>query len=255
MTALVLAVFAASLLGSLHCAGMCGGLVAAYAGADAARGLARGASHLAYNAGRLVSYAALGSLAGLAGRALDLAGAFAGAQRTALGVAGLLILAWGVYSLLQALGARVPRLPVPPPLRRALGAGLQVAGAWPPAARAGAIGVLTALLPCGWLYAFVVTAAGTGGAARGALVMAVFWAGTLPVMTAVGLGVQALAGPLRRHVPVACAIALLAVGLYTVLGRFLLLDLPLPAPPASVAEAVAQAGGAKPACCEPREKK
>jgi sulfite exporter TauE/SafE len=251
VTTLVLAVLAASLLGSLHCAGMCGGLIAAYAGADASRGLARGSSHLAYNLGRLASYAALGALAGLAGRALDLAGTLAGAQRAALGVAGLLILAWGVYALLQALGARVPRVPVPPPLQRTLGAGLRVVGAWPPAARAGAIGLLTALLPCGWLYAFVVTAAGTGGALRGALVMAVFWAGTLPVMTAVGFGLQALAGPLRRHVPVACAVALMAVGLITVLGRLRILDIPLPSPPSSVAEAVAQAGDARPACCEP----
>ncbi|MFQ5457683.1 MAG: sulfite exporter TauE/SafE family protein, partial [Myxococcota bacterium] len=40
-------------------------------------------------------------------------------------------------------------------------------------------------------------AAGSGGAANGALVMSAFWLGTLPVMLAVGVGLQALAGPLR----------------------------------------------------------
>jgi sulfite exporter TauE/SafE len=49
--------------------------------------------------------------------------------------------------------------------------------------------------------------------------MAVFWAGTLPVMVSLGLGLGALAGPLRRHVPAACAIAMIAVGLFAVGGR------------------------------------
>jgi hypothetical protein len=89
----------------------------------------------------------------------------------------------------------------------------------PPAARAGILGLASALLPCGWLYAFVVTAGGTGNALSGAIVMAVFWAGTLPVMLAFGEAVSRLAGPLRRHVPAACALVLVILGLWTVASR------------------------------------
>ena len=58
MTPLVLAVLAASLLGSPHCAAMCGGFVCFYAGAGRAHRAGR--RHVAYNAGRLVSYVLLG---------------------------------------------------------------------------------------------------------------------------------------------------------------------------------------------------
>ena len=49
--------------------------------------------------------------------------------------------------------------------------------------------------------------------------MAAFWAGTLPVMVGVGVGLQRLAGPLRRHVPTMTAAVLIVVGLVTVMGR------------------------------------
>lgn len=59
----------------------------------------------------------------------------------------------------------------------------------PPVVRAAATGLFTTLLPCGWLYAFVVTAAGTGSGTplHGAALMAVFWLGTLPMMLTVGV--------------------------------------------------------------------
>jgi sulfite exporter TauE/SafE len=99
-----------------------------------------------------------------------------------------------------------------------------------PRTRAAVIGLLTGALPCGWLYAFVVTAAGTGSALAGAALMAVFWAGTLPIMVGLGVGVQALAGPLRRHLPTACAVAMIAVGVLAVSGRARHLDAPASGP-------------------------
>ena len=75
MWPLITSVFVASLLGSLHCAGMCGAFVAFAVGIDdpdAARKRAR--LHAAYNLGRLVTYSVLGAIAGAIGGALDLAG-------------------------------------------------------------------------------------------------------------------------------------------------------------------------------------
>jgi sulfite exporter TauE/SafE len=216
MIALALTVLAASLAGSLHCAGMCGGFVAFYTGA-AGRRTALG--HTAYNLGRLAAYATLGALAGGLGTAIDMAAAPAGIRRAAAVLAGALIVLWGTRMLLETAGVRVVRLEPPAALRGAVGRGLAAVAVQPPVTRALVIGLLTGLLPCGWLYAFVVTAAGTGSPLRGAGLMAVFWLGTLPVMAGLGVAVQTLAGGFRRWVPAACAVAMIVVGLFAVAGR------------------------------------
>ena len=216
MTALALTVLGASLVGSLHCAGMCGGFVAFYAGAGGRR---PGLGHAAYNLGRLAAYATLGALAGTLGAALDLAAAPAGIQRAAAVLAGVLIALWGTRTLLETAGVRVARLDPPAALRSAVARGVAAVAAQPPVTRALVIGLLTGLLPCGWLYAFIVTAAGTGDPLRGAGLMAVFWLGTLPVMAGLGVAVQALAGGFRRWVPALCAVAMIVVGLFAVAGR------------------------------------
>lgn len=216
MTALALTVLAASLVGSLHCAGMCGGFVAFYTGAGGRR---QGLGHAAYNIGRLAAYATLGALAGALGAALDLASAPAGIQRGAAVLAGALIALWGTRTLLETAGVRMARLEPPAALRGAVARGVAAVAVEPPVTRALVIGLLTGLLPCGWLYAFIVTAAGTGDPLRGAGLMAVFWLGTLPVMAGLGVAVQTLAGSLRRWVPAVCAVAMIVVGLLAVAGR------------------------------------
>ncbi|MBL0922801.1 MAG: sulfite exporter TauE/SafE family protein [Phycisphaerales bacterium] len=199
MIALIGAVFAASLLGSLHCAGMCGAFVAFAVGAPAEKRPPEWALHAAYNGGRLVTYTALGGAAGLLGGALDLAGEMVGLQRLAAALAGAMMVGFGVATLLRLRGVRVGRLRLPRAMTRALEKGHRAASSRPPVVRAALIGLLTTLLPCGWLYAFVITAAGAGDAALGALTMAVFWAGTLPALVAVGGGGERLHWVHRRQ--------------------------------------------------------
>ncbi len=222
MIALLGAVFLSGLLGSLHCAGMCGGFVCLYAGSDRSGGNegGRGWSHLAYNAGRLTSYVALGAVAGAVGAGLDRAGRLADLNRAAAVLAGSLVVLWGAVTLLQLAGIRTGRLVVPPGLQTALGSLLYRVRGKPPVVRAFATGLLTTLLPCGWLYAFVATAAGTGSAVSGTLVMLFFWAGTVPMMTAVGLGARRLFIPLRQRLPVLSAVAVVLIGLLSIAGKF-----------------------------------
>jgi hypothetical protein len=216
VTALALTVLAASLVGSLHCAGMCGGFVVFYSGAGGRR---PGLGHAAYNLGRLAAYATLGALAGALGAALDLAAAPAGIERGAAVLAGALIALWGTQTLLETAGVRVVRLKPPAAFRGAVALGVAAVARQPPVTRALVIGLLTGLLPCGWLYAFIVTAAGTGDPLRGSGLMAVFWLGTLPVMAGLGVAVQAMTGGFRRWVPAVCAVAMIVVGLFAVAGR------------------------------------
>lgn len=239
MLPLISAVFVASLLGSGHCAGMCGAFVAFAVAGDGAAGGAPatlsvrgeplrqtrtgpgGALRLgaAYNLGRLATYALLGAVAGIVGAALDLGGAALGIQRAALIAAGVFMIGFAAVALARSIGVRLPHVPLPHALRRAVASGHRAALAMTPIRRAATIGVLTPLLPCGWLYAFVVTAAGTGSALLGATTMAVFWLGTVPVLTALGLGVGALGAPLRRRLPAVTAVLLAGVGLWTLIGR------------------------------------
>jgi sulfite exporter TauE/SafE len=194
---------------------MCGGFVAIVG--DGVTGRARFLTQLVYNFGRLVSYVVLGGLAGALGQAVDLAGNAAGIGRVATIASGSLMTLWGLGALLETQGVRVlrGRVSVPERITRALGSLRQR----PPMWRALALGLSTTLLPCGWLYAFAVTAAGTASLWHGALVMAAFWAGNLPVLLGLGVALSALVGRLRRHVPVLSAAVIFGIGVFTVTTR------------------------------------
>lgn len=213
MNPLFWTVLTASLVGSLHCAGMCGGLVAVYA-VDGER-----APHVAYHAGRLATYAALGAIAGALGGLLDLAGELVGIATLAAVVAGATVALWGVFKLLALYDDRIQGVALPAWAQKRLGAMMARLRRHPPRTRAGLLGLATGLLPCGWLYAFIAVAAGTGSPLFGAGVMAAFWAGSVPALAAIGVGVRRIAEPLGRRLPVISALALIAVGLGTVAMR------------------------------------
>jgi sulfite exporter TauE/SafE len=212
-------IFVASLAGSVHCAAMCGGFVAAYAGGEDERPLARATAHVAYNGGRLLTYLTLGAVAGTVGRALDLAGSALGLAHVAAIATGVLLLASGVVAL--APKPALVRLRTGP--SRGLASRLtplfQRFRSKPAGVRALVLGLSSTLLPCGWLYAFAALAAGTGSALAGAWLMSAFWLGSLPVMLGVGVSLQTVfrrfAKPLARLRPV----LVIGVGAVTLLSR------------------------------------
>jgi sulfite exporter TauE/SafE len=251
MIALTTAVLTASLLGSLHCAGMCGPFVAfAVGGSDTPH---RWRLHVAYHGGRLATYSLLGALAGAAGALIDVTATLVGLQGVAMAAAGGMMVLFGVVTLAQAFGWRVPNFRPPKFLATSIRSANRFAGGQTPLVRALVIGLASTLLPCGWLYAFAVTAAGTSSPAYGAVVMAVFWAGTLPVLATLGVGVQSLLGPLRSRLPVVTAAALVVAGLVTLSGR-LSLDVTALAAAAQQQTVAGQVPDANrlPPCCQPK---
>jgi len=211
---MVWSVLAASLVGSPHCAGMCGGF-AWMAAPGPSPSLRRAAW---YHGARLAGYVALGGLAGWLGAGLDRLGALAGLGRIAAVIAGSLMLVWGAATVLAALGVRLPRLLRVP----AAGPWIALVGrvrSWPGDARSAALGLFTALLPCGRLYVFVAMAGATGAPLAGGALMLVFWAGTLPAFAALGLLARRAAGPLQRHLSLATGAVLIVVGAVTMFGR------------------------------------
>lgn len=229
MIALAGSVLAASLLGSPHCAGMCGGFVCFYAGQGGGR---RTLAHLAYHLGRLTSYLALGAVAGVVGERVERLGLVVGVSRGAAVVAGALMIVWGGAALAHALGARLPLPGAPRAAHAPLAAALRRLHDRPAPVRALAIGLLTTLLPCGWLYGFAATASGTGSVPAAMVVMGAFWAGTLPVMAGLGVAAQHAFGPLRRRLPAITAGLLVVLGLLTLAGKFGPGTMPMHAHPA-----------------------
>jgi sulfite exporter TauE/SafE len=253
MTALLTAVFVASLVGSLHCAGMCGGIVTLCVSGRPVTTRRAWRPHVLYNLGRLVSYATLGAVAGGLGAAIDLGGSAVGWSRVATLVAGGTMIVIGGVALLRSAGVRIGGGAVPAPIRDLFARGLAVVRTWPAGVQPLLIGLLTGLLPCGWLYAFVVAAAGTGHPWLGAATMAVFWAGTVPVMLGLGIGAQTLAGPLRRHVPRVTAVALVVVAVITITGRLRVpayADAPAVSSHAHAVDHVRSLDGSSLPCCD-----
>ena len=87
-------IFVASLLGSLHCASMCGPFAAFALMRDARRGA--WLIQALYHGGRLLAYATLGAVAGAFGATLDFGGSLLGIGRVAGVAAGAMGSAWGV---------------------------------------------------------------------------------------------------------------------------------------------------------------
>ncbi len=213
-----LALFLVGLLGGTHCVGMCGGIVSALSmGASS-----RWSMHLAYNGGRIVSYAAAGTLAGALGAAsMGLAGQVP--LRTALFVlANLMLIALGLYLLgvtrtlafTERAGQSLWRY-LQPMTRRFLPA-RTVGQAFP-------LGLLWGWLPCGLVYSALATALTAGSASRGALMMLAFGLGTLPNLLLAGIVLARLNEFVRRPV-VRTGSGLLVLG-FGVYGLFSLMRL------------------------------
>ncbi len=251
--ALPLTAFTTGFLGSVHCLGMCGGISATVALASplpvarpardgltttipiaiafnaapifsravtSASRFATETNVLAFNAGRIASYALAGAMAGTLGGALagfDQAWVISGTMpmRLALFVfANLMIMFTG----LTLMG--LPQLLAP--LERAGGHLWKHLSPWSrrflplrSPAHAAAFGALWGWIPCGMVYAMLLTAMSAGSAASGAMTMLAFGVGTLPAMVAAGWSAGRLRGWTRNpRVRLAAGLAVLAMGVF-----------------------------------------
>lgn len=175
-------------LGGVHCVGMCGGIVAAVAGQSA--GNARPwLIHLAYNTGRITSYAIAGAAAGSVGSLGLMFDKWLPVQITLYVVANLLLIALGLYlagmrspiTRFEHLGAGLWRH-IQPFTRRFLPADS--------VPKAFALGMLWGWLPCGLVYTVLFTALLSGSALNGAILMLAFGLGTLPNLMAAAVLLQ-----------------------------------------------------------------
>jgi sulfite exporter TauE/SafE len=203
--------FLTGLLGGVHCAGMCGGIVTALSG-QAARG--RWWLHLGYNAGRIVSYTVAGALAGTAGSIGLLLDGMLPVQLTLYVLANLMLIAVGLYLAgASRLAAGLERVGLAlwrriQPLTRPL----LPANSIP---RALGLGLLWGWLPCGLVYGILVTSLLVGSPLNGAAIMAAFGLGTLPNLLLAGLALRRLnAFRHARYVRLLSGSLVLSFGVY-----------------------------------------
>lgn len=247
MIGLAGAILVTSLLGSMHCVGMCGPM-ALWASGIGQAGQSRGtalARLTAYHFGRAVTFLSAGLLAGWLGGLATVGGDWLGWQQTAARLAGATMIGLGVWRLLNfwrpaeaylsspsanlspGVGvAGVVRIPWDRRLSMAVSARLSrlrpTIARLPVHSRAFAIGIVTTWLPCGWLYLFVLVAAATASPLPAVMVMLAFWIGTLPALSALvggAIGSVGFTPRLRPALPLLIAIVLLVTGTYTISGR------------------------------------
>lgn len=227
MWILLSAIVTSSLLGSMHCVGMCGPLAIWASGAgDRISTSQMTVATTLYHLGRLLTYALVGLLAGAAGQLLDMGGQTLGVQLFAARIVGGLMIVFGLLQLLKLVGQRrasqmnfVGPAPQPNLVTRWLLKLRPLVFRLPVPARGLATGLLTVFLPCGWLYLFALVAAGTGSMLMGSIAMIAFWIGTVPALVGLVTGTQALALRFRRVIPIGAAVLLIIGGGYTASGR------------------------------------
>lgn len=203
------------LLGGGHCLGMCGGLMGALTLAIPAEQRGRRLRLLlAYNLGRIASYAVAGLILGSLGWAL----ANSPAAMLLRVVAALLLIAMGLYlagwwsglTRIEALGRGVWRR-LQPLARRLL-----PVSSLP---RALLLGAVWGWLPCGLVYSTLLWAASQGNAWHSAALMLGFGVGTWPVLIAIGLAAERTTALLRRRgVRQAGGLLVILFGLWTLPG-------------------------------------
>jgi sulfite exporter TauE/SafE len=218
----LLSAFLVGLLGSIHCVGMCGGIAAALTmglPAQVRQSPLRIFPYLlSYNAGRLASYTAAGTLFGLLGAQSATLLPTQTARTVGMIISAAFLIALGLYlggwwqalSFLERQGARF--------WRRIEPIGRRFLPVKHPAHALG-VGLIWGWLPCGLVYAALAWSLTAGSAFRGGLLMLAFGLGTVPMLFTLGAASRWL-HRLTRRLVVRRAVGTLVIlfGVYALVG-------------------------------------
>jgi len=190
MDTMLLTALMVGFLGGVHCLGMCGGVVGALTFSlepKVQRSYWRMLPYqLAYNTGRISSYVIIGAVFGSIGVAIGSLATFLPAQQVLQVVAGLFMIALGLYlggwwfgvvaveKVGQSLWLRLQ------PYAKRFTPVKSIYQAW-------LYGLVWGWLPCGLVYSMLIMALSAGGAFEGAMVMLAFGLGTLPNLLLMGV--------------------------------------------------------------------
>jgi sulfite exporter TauE/SafE len=166
-------IFVLGLVSSLHCLQMCGPIVLAYS-VSLSNPRQMLLAHAAYNSGRILTYVALGVVAGAAGSGIGMLGRMAGLAAAARIVSGVGMILMGIVMVTP----RKSLIQIKAPSR------------WFTAPRPFSkfpLGLTLGFLPCGLIYAALIKAMDSGSALTGGLTMLAFGLGTAVALFAIGI--------------------------------------------------------------------
>ena len=203
-------------LGSFgHCIGMCGGIVLAYSTIKidpASSKISKSTAHLLYSFGRVFTYTMLGAIFGALGSVIQFSDTSRGVVLIIVGIAMILagLSLMGKIKFLTIIehsfsSSNLYKVT----FKKILNSKSNYSFF--------ALGMLNGLLPCGFVYFFAITAAGTADPMLGALVMAIFGMSTIPAMFGVGfLASLASATSFRNMMMSLSSVAVLLYGAFTI---------------------------------------
>ncbi len=217
---IILTGFVLGLMGSLHCAGMCGPIALSLPLHGKGIG-AKVLSGIMYNLGRTVTYGIMGAIFGLVGQGLSLVGF---QQWVSVAMGALMILSVLLPSLFKSVQPQ--KIPIVGMVRK----GIQRLFVKRSFGGLFLIGQLNGLLPCGLVYLAIAGAIGTGDVTTGTLFMILFGLGTIPMMLGISLVGNMASVAIREKVNKVIPVLVVVVGLIFIL-RGLSLGIPFLSPP------------------------
>ena len=171
------------LIGSMHCAGMCGPIAISL---PYRVGMQTNEETffkiLVYNLGRIITYAFFGFLFGIVGKSFFTMGI----QKWFLITLAVLLIIIAIFSIdIETKALKIPAIgkfnkKVKELLAKSLKNATVKSFLY--------IGILNGFLPCGLVYMAIVAAIATGGVLNSVLYMILFGIGTMPMMMALGYG-------------------------------------------------------------------
>ncbi len=221
-TIILYTAFILGLVGSFHCLGMCGP-IAFVLPLDRSSKTKMLIQSSLYQIGRLVTYAIIGVLFGLIGKALYLAG-FQQKLSVLIGILMILVVIIPV-KVFNRFNFSKPIYKGIGLVKSKMGQKLKTKSN----KTLFTLGLLNGLLPCGLVYMAVFGAVNSGDIFQGASYMFLFGLGTIPMMTAAVLMGNFLKVSLRNKIQKAIPIFVIVIGLLFIL-RGLGLGIPYVSP-------------------------
>ena len=181
----VISIITIALLGSFgHCIGMCGGIVVAYSSTKIKseyNKVTQSVAHLLYSFGRVTTYTLLGAIFGFVGGVVSFSNITSGVMLLITGLMMILVgfSLLGKVKFLSFLEQTCSKSSFYQKNFKALLGSNSLFSFY-------LLGLLNGLLPCGFVYVFAITAASTGSAFWGAVVMLIFGISTIPALFFLG---------------------------------------------------------------------
>lgn len=221
---LVTMAFITGLLGSGHCIGMCGPIVAALSLTEAGK---RGTIffQFLYNIGRIITYTGIGLLVGWLGSVFAYTNSFAGITRVLLIGSDLFVFFLGLGStgLFSFFKLDVMQLEFSGPVQK-ITETVAYFRKLPPALSSLPLGIIMGFLPCGFLYAMIIVAGQSNRTMNGVMMMLAFGLGTLPTLFLFGSTAHLLTAKMRTRMLRLAGLIIALMGAYNLYRHLVLVQ-------------------------------